>query len=48
MLSDAAPLGEPDMEPLLRDALVPELVELELLGLGLLVLLDPIEPLEEP
>jgi hypothetical protein len=39
-LSDAAPLGEPVIAPELRDALVPEFIELELLLLGLLVLLD--------
>jgi hypothetical protein len=46
--SDAAPLGDPVIAPLLRDALVPEFIELELLGLGLLVLLEPIEPELDP
>jgi hypothetical protein len=42
--SEAAPLGEPLMAPALRDALVPEFIELELWLLGVVLLLDPMEP----
>jgi hypothetical protein len=42
--SEPPALGDPLIAPLLRDALVPEFIELELELLGL-VLLDPIEPL---
>ena len=43
LLSDEAPLGDPDIAPELREELVPEFIELELELLGLVAPELPIE-----